>query len=440
MSKYKFVNKMLSMILSIAIVCGLLVGCGSSSSTESTQKSSSSSETSIQESSLVTESSKNTSDDTSSASTVASISTGSSDYKGGDYKIGVDYIIEGSYNVIANKNVEENAITAFGGTPMSLCANGSVEQMMSDFENMIDSGCKGILIWFLYDDMLTTIMQKCQEAGVYFAFSDKAPSDPDIVAAAKANPYFVGTVVPNQSAIASKCAEAALNNGCKNAIICSPGVGDATGEPRIASFTKTFEAGGGKVITKIQEQEAPDVQTSLENFLSGYDGTVDVIFCTGSDRVEAAHNGAQNAGFNDVKICCGDLNGDVLADLDQDYLISVVGDSWAASFYSYVLLVNALNGTPILDENGNVPWIDTLGCFSLENSKQVALYQKYFIDNFYYSVDECHNMTILNNPSYNYQTFVNDVEGFSFESRMKQRLAEGAVTKEELTAANVNLK
>lgn len=412
-------KKIYNTVLCMAILVSALTGCGSGAySTEATTEPAAEAETT------------ETAETTEAAETDTMIS---------DEKIGVNYIIEGSYNVLACKNVSEEAIKAFGATPMTLCANGSLEQMNADFENMIESGCKGILIWFLFDEMLYNIMDKCEEAGVYFAFSDKAPSDPDVIAAAMENPYFAGTVAPNQKYYGTICAQAALDDGCRNAIIVSQGVGDATGTPRLEAFTEAFEAGGGTVITRIEEQEAPDCQASLENFLSGYDGELDVIFATCSDRADSAHLGAENAGFTGVKVVTGDLNLDVLGEMSDGWLINVVGDSWASPFFGTVLLQNAINGTPILDADGNKVWIDSLGVFGLENEKQIELYQKYFLDSFYFTPEECANMLIVNNPDFGYDAFVDEAASFSFESRMAQRLAEGKVTEEELTEANVNI-
>ena len=68
---------------------------------------------------------------------------------------------------------------------------------LTDCENLISAGCEGI--YFIPMDTAANLQlgNACQNAGVYWATSNRDIIDEDVLAACEANPYFVNRIYDN---------------------------------------------------------------------------------------------------------------------------------------------------------------------------------------------------------------------------------------------------
>jgi len=357
----------------------------------------------------------------------------------GQYKVGINYLTGGSYALISLARTSEQANVAAGGETMAIDDGGSIEQIVADFENMIQSGCDGLIIWCPVETIVTTIAEMCREAEVPFVLSDKIPSDPAVIENLYSNPYFVGGVAPANGDYGAYAAQVCLDKGYKKAIVSAPGVGDATGEPRTAGFVETFEAGGGTVYTVLNYDMSigDNGLSAVENALVAYPD-VEVIFGTGSDFGVAAMNAVANNG-GDYKVITCDFDETLMGQVGQGPLLALVGDYWVAGFFSGVLLQNFMDGHPLLDAEGKAPWIDDLLYFSV-GAEQVDLYKKFWIDEYCYSTEEIQNMFVANNPDFDLEALKEIMYAYSFEDRLIAKYNEGKVSADELAAVGVNVK
>ena len=74
--------------------------------------------------------------------------------------------------------------------------------------------------------------------------------------------------------------------------------------------------------------------------------------------------------------------------------------------------------------------------FELTGS-QKDLFQKAFIDNFFYTEDELASMRVATNPDFDYDAFIAACAEFNFENRVKALADAGVVTAEDLASAGV---
>lgn len=362
------------------------------------------------------------------------------DSSGGDkdsaYTIGYNYFGSGPYSLGMLAQNTEKVIKAYGNKAMSMDDEFSVEKIVQDVENMISSGCDGLVIWLPAESLYPTIAKMCADAQIPFVLNDKAPSDPEIVEVLKANEYFAGAVTPADSLYGELCAQYALEQGWKNCIITSSAAGDTTDAPRIEGFIKEFEANGGKVL---EELHADNLDTSVGQVQDALTATgeVDFIYATNSDYAINACTALEGKGF-ETKIISSGLEEEALNTLcdEESPLVYLSGDCWVAGVFSAIVLQNAVAGTPLKDSEGNVPWVDSIRPFEI-NAAEYELYKACFLDELCFSDEE---LLAMSGDDFDYDKFIELVDRYSFKDRVKAKLADGVITEEQVAAAGIELE
>ena len=51
---------------------------------------------------------------------------------------------------------------------MSVCDNASLDQLVTDVENMINAGVDGLVLWIPNDSLYLSVADLCENAGVPF--------------------------------------------------------------------------------------------------------------------------------------------------------------------------------------------------------------------------------------------------------------------------------
>ena len=101
-----------------------------------------------------------------SGSAAASGEKVGTDTESGSFKIGYNQLVTGDFALDALANNMETAIEGLGCEAMGVVAGGSMEQMVTDIENMISSGCDALVLWLPIDSLYLTVAQMCEDAGV----------------------------------------------------------------------------------------------------------------------------------------------------------------------------------------------------------------------------------------------------------------------------------
>ena len=352
----------------------------------------------------------NTGDTGSSGESVSAAdqSEGSSD---GKYKIGYNYFGPGSYALDTLADNQQRVIDAFGNDAQAISDDFQVDKIVQDIENMISSGCDGIIIWLPADNLYQTVIDRCTEAKVPFVFADKVPSDPEIKEALMENEYFAGAVGPANAEYGTLIAEYALAQGYTSCIISTGAQGDPTDTPRIDAFTETFEAGGGVVEQVVYTDSQDNIQPYTENALIAYPD-VDFVYGTGSDYGIGAVAAIENQGL-DVKVLTSGLDSGALDLLSAGGPMEFVnGDFWVSGTMATILLQNYLEGTPVKDADGNPVWVDDIMPFEVSGD----LYDDFratFVDGDFYTADEIRAMSGIS-----YDDFMSVIDNYSLEERL----------------------
>ena len=353
---------------------------------------------------------------------------------GSDVTIGYNIFGSGPYALGMLANNTESVIKAYGQESMALDDEFSVEKIIQDVENMISSGCDGLVIWLPAESLYPTVAKMCADAQIPFVLNDKVPSNQEIIDTLQYNEYFAGCSAPNDNALGKGCAQYAIDQGWTSCIITSSAAGDSSDAPRIEGFREIFEAAGGEVKEELHADNLDESVGQVQDALTAT-GEVDFIYGTSSDYGLNACT-ALDGKDADTKVISAGLETEALDALcnEESPLVYLAGDSWVSGIYSTILLENAIAGTPVQDADGNAPWIDDVAPFQIL-PEEYELYTTCFIDNLCYSDEELKAMSGID-----YDSFMEIVDSYSFEDRVKAKLEEDLITQEDIDAAGLTIQ
>lgn len=397
------IKKLLSLGLTVTMTCALLVGCGSTASDSNGD--------------AATDTPATTEEDGAEAPSTGEIEVEDTGFTAQNkYKIGYNYYGPGSYALTTLANNQQYVIECLGSEAQSVSDDFQVDKIVQDIENMIAAGCDGLVIWLPADNLYKTVIDMCEEAKVPYVFSDKVPSDPEVIAALQESEYFAGAVGPANAEYGTLIAEYALEQGYKSCFIETGAQGDPTDTPRIEAFTEAFEAGGGTVEQVVYTDNNDNIQPFAENALIA-NPDVDFVYGTGSDYGIGAADAIKNQGL-DVKVLTSGLDSAVL-----EYLVEegnpvefVNGDYWISGTMATVALMNFLDGNPLKDADGNMVFVDNIMPFQI-TADTYEQFTETFITNPCYSAAEIQAMDGLYNADFNYDAFMEVITNYSLDER-----------------------
>ncbi len=355
---------------------------------------------------------------------------------GDGYTIGINCFGSSSYALLTLANNSEKVFEVYGDSTTVSDDAYQLDTLVQNIENMVAKGVDGLIVWLPTDNLYATIGQLCEENEIPFVLNDKIPTDPEVAESIIANPYFAGAVSPANAVYGEQMADFAIDQGYKSCIISSSTVGDPSDTPRLEAFIEKFEAAGGEIMDELHSDGADAGQTALEDSLLAHPD-VDFVYAVGSDYGITACSVLENQGNTDIKVMTSGLDSEAVNLLESGQLEMLSGDNWVSGIYSAVILENYLDGNMLKDGEGNVPYIQDIMPFEL-NSDQCTLYRKCFIDNFCYTDEEIESMRTKNNAEFDYNTFMEIVNSFSFTERASALCEAGVVTEDELAAAGIN--
>lgn len=370
------------------------------------------------------------------AMAVGTIAGGAVTASAAEHKVGITLFGSSSYALLTLANNSKNVFEAYDTEGVTYDANFQVDKLIQDVENMITSGCEGVAVWLPADSMYPTVAEICEKNQVPFVLVDKIPSDESIAEQIKTNPYFAGAVSPANAIYGQQIAEYALEQGWSSCIISSSSVGDPSDTPRLEAFREAFEAAGGTVEAEIHSDTTDKIQPDLEDALMA-NMDVDFVYGTGSDFGIGATAALENLGLaSDIMVLTSGLDAQAVQLLADGQIELLTGDDWAAGVFAAVLLQNYIDGNPIKDADGNAPYVEDLMPFELTGEMK-DLFQKAFIDNFYYTDEELSQMRVADNADFDYDAFIEVCNSFDFENRVKALAEAGVVTEDDLAAAGI---
>lgn len=384
---------------------GALAACGSSSSTASVAASSA------------------------AGASSASSAAASSAAAGTKGTIGYNQLVTGDFALDTLAGNMKRSIEAAGYTAQLVCANGAIDQMITDVENLIASGVDGLLLWLPVDSMYLTVAEKCEAANVPFVLADKVPTDSSIMDQLMTYKSFAGAVAPDNRNNGKICAKVANDNNWTKGLIIAPGIGDGTATPRIDAFKEDFK---GTVLGEVHTDDANEAVTKTEDlYLANPDA--EFFFCTGASTFgTAALTVLEKYDDHDTKIITCELDSTIIDSLTKDdYVVSDLGDYWICGYLGGVIITNFLSGTPITQADGSAPNISDVPAFTVTPA-YVDFFEKHIEGDCIYSDEELQAMQGIS-----LDDFEKIIQDYSLPERALAKYKEGTVTAAELDAMGV---
>lgn len=352
-----------------------------------------------------------------------------------EHKVGYNYLGPGAYSLTVLSNNVKKVSDVVGQESLAVDDQFSIEQIVTDIENMINSGCDGVAAWLVSDALCTQVSTLCADSGTYFALSDKVATDEGAIELLKANEYFAGACGPANEVYGSQLAEYALEQGWKTCIIASSAVGDATDTPRIEAFKEVFEAGGGEIVDELHADQQQDSLPQIQDSLTA-NGEVDVIYGAGSDYGVYACTALEDYPDWNTKVITSGLDEAALNLLvdEESPMDMITGDFWISGFFSAVFLQNALEGNTLKDADGNAIWVDNIQPFEV-SAETYPLYKKYFMNEFPYTDEEIKAMIGIS-----YDEMLEIVNSYSLDERLMAKYEAGIISADEMKAVGYEVK
>ncbi len=357
---------------------------------------------------------------------------GSATPTGETFKIGYNYFGTGPYALAALANQSQIVLDVYGDESISSDNQFSVEKIISDVENMISSGCDGIIIWLPAEPLYEVVAKMCDEAGVYFVLNDKIPASPEVKETLLNCEHFAGAIAPANAEYGKAMAEYAIAQGWKTCITTSSAEGDATDQPRLDAFQEAFEAAGGTILSKVHSETTADSLPNIQDALIACDEP-DFIYGVGSEYAMSACTALENYPSYGTKVITSGLEKEALSLLldESSPLVTITGDYWVAGMFSAIVLQNACAGNKLVDADGKAIWVDDIMPFEV-TPETYPLYEKYFLDESVYTTEE---IQALQGISYDVMmTIIND---YSLENRLQAKHAAGIISDDEMAAAGL---
>jgi ribose transport system substrate-binding protein len=292
----------------------------------------------------------------------------------------------------------------------------TVDKLIADAQNLIASKVDGLLVWSVADTLYPSFSRLCQDAKVPFVLGERYPPDDNTTDMLRKNPYYVGAIGTPDVTNGEMIARAVLAAGHKSVIIIAAAVGDTVHDNRIKGFTDIFEAGGGKVLGIAHCTDPSEAVQKSNDLLTAYPD-VDCLYGLAPSYSIGALNAMEGRGIM-VPIYATDVDPLVLKAIREDKILAANGG--AAEYcmaFAAMLLVNYLDGHPILDENGQAPMTDGLKTVYVTRDNLDA-YEAHWINSYAFSPEEFKKLCWRYNPDVTWKDYVDMIENYSFETRI----------------------
>lgn len=224
---------------------------------------------------------------------------------------------------------------------------------LADCENLINAGCKAI--YFIPMDTAANLQlgNACQNAGVYWAISNRDINDEDIWEAVKNNPYFVSHIYDNSYDVCKEMVKVLADQGYKKVCMISGDPTDAMMVDRTAGFTDGCKEYGIEILGTFQSStDTAVVVDGVTNFLTLYPEMEAILAVsgtagTGEAIISTLEGSTREKGS--IKVAAFDTFDGNQKAFDDGWLTASCGGYTTECLVAFLSLVNRVKGNVISD-------------------------------------------------------------------------------------------
>ncbi len=297
-------------------------------------------------------------------------------------------------------DVTTNALDVYGATYDRASDDHQPDKELANIQNFISAQVDGIIMQTTADPVLPQAAAECAEAKIPFVLAVFNGNDADRAKINAENDYYLGSVNADMVAEGYIMGKAAAEDGMKTAVLLGGNVGDVHFEQRIAGFTKAFvEEGGGTILAEARCANPGEGQEKANAMLSAHKDA-DCLFAMVGDYVPGAVNAMATLGITDMPIYVTNANTDAIPYIKDGTIAAATTGNDLVCAVAAALMINYLDGHPIMDENGNPPELKSVG-FKVDKSN-VDDYQALFLDGHPFTDAVLETLLVRNNKDANY--------------------------------------
>lgn len=342
------------------------------------------------------------------------------------FTIGFNNYRVGAYSLdILQKNFEY-ACEAMGVDVMVVNDEAKIDNSPTNVDNMIAAGVDGIVFFGLNDNVMVSVAQRCQNAGIPFVFYDHMPSD-QVVDMMKNYSCYLGCSATMDHSTGMVAGEYAASTGAKKAVIVTGENSDPTHSARTNGFVEAFEAAGGEVLGI--GYGSPNLTDSLPraNDLLTAHPDADFIYGSNGDCGLAAKEALASHPEVKATVYATDLDPDVLTSLEDASIAAASGAHWINVYFAAALMVNHLQGNTLVNEDGSAPRL-VVPVVTLPNN-YIDLYDQLWIESAPYTQEE---LAALVGPEVTVADLQAELDNYTIDNRIAALVEQGVITQEEV--------
>lgn len=253
---------------------------------------------------------------------------------------------------------------------------------LTDCENLINAGCDGI--YFIPMDTAANLQlgNACQQAGVYWATSNRDIIDDEVLAAVEANPYFVTRVYDNSYDVCKNMVAELAEQGITKVCMISGDPTDAMMVDRNNGFIDGCAENNMEILGTFQNPSSGDATTVVDgvnNFMTLYPEMEAILAVSGTNGVGEAIMSALNGSGKEpgsIKVAAFDTFDGNQEAFDQGWLSVSCGGYTTECLISFLALVNRVQGNVIQDGVFEM----TLSPLLITSSEEMQIFSQY-VDN-----------------------------------------------------------
>jgi ribose transport system substrate-binding protein len=297
------------------------------------------------------------------------------------------------------KWIVDAAAEALGVKTMYVDQGHVSEQVTASVETLAAAGCDGIIICNSSSAEMTSVINTCDEYGIYASqfFRIIDPDDnPDEYALACNSPYFVGAVHEDEVANGQNLVKILCEKGCRKIALQGWNAGDATYLLR--------EQGYKEGIAKWNEENPDDQAVLLDVQYGGHTSdtgraTAEAIISANPDIdaliVAGGGGGAligaitaiENQGLTDqIKVVSTDFLEDLEERLENGSIAAESGGHYADPLFAFMMTYQAIKGDLVKPEGSFYEIL--FPYLYVASPEDYAAYDQYFVQDLPYTSEE----------------------------------------------------
>lgn len=251
--------------------------------------------------------------------------------------------------------IVERAAKISGVKIVAMADDYNADNQIRNTENFAAMGVDGIMHCNAADEVMAKVADIAAEEKLLFGQYFRTISKPDIKKYVFDSPYYIGNTHENEENTGYILGKKLGELGYKNVAITTGPHGDFTAETRYKGLMRGLKEAGVKVLAEQWEVTTGETAVkAVENFINIYPELEVVCIMYSVEGITGARNAIINAGKQGkIKIAAMDFTGIPEVDMDMfekgDAAI-LAGGHLIDPLFTYVMLANAIMGTPLSDK------------------------------------------------------------------------------------------